>query len=62
LGAVENIVERLMVDITEHDIKVLAKRYITIAVNDKTAHDALAAQAQVAFAPLVVEGHEIEVF
>ena len=44
LRAVENLVERLMVDITEHDIKVLAKRHITIAVNGETAHDALAAQ------------------
>ena len=38
---VENLVKRLTVDIPQYNIKILAKRYITIAVNDEAAHDTL---------------------
>ena len=40
---VENIIQRLIVDIAQLGIKILAQGYITITVNDQTAHDALAA-------------------
>ena len=40
---VENLVKRLTVDIPQHNIKVLAKRYITVAMNDEAAHDTLTA-------------------
>lgn len=42
--AVENLVERLLVDIPQHHIEVLAERYVTIAMHYKATHDALAAQ------------------
>ena len=61
LGGVEYLVESLMVNISEHDIKILTKWYISIAVNDETAHDALAAQSQVAITPLVIKGHKVVV-
>ena len=43
LIAVENIIQRLIVDVTQLDIKILAQRHIPVAVDDQTAHDALAA-------------------
>ena len=61
LRTVENLVEQLAVNVTEYYVKILTKGYIAVAVNDETAHDALAAQSQVAITPLVVEGYEIEI-
>ena len=61
LQAVENLVERLVMNIAEHNIEILTKRHVAIAVNDETAHDALAAQVQMPIAPLVVECHKVKV-
>ena len=41
--AVENLIERLAVDVAESDIKILAERHIAVAMDDEAAHDALAA-------------------
>ena len=41
---VENLVERLLMDIPQHHFKILAERYIAVAMNYKATHDALAAQ------------------
>ena len=59
--AIEDIVERLAMDISQNNIKILTKRHVAIAVDDKTAHDALAAQSQVAITPLVIKGHKVVV-
>ena len=59
--AVENLVERLTVDIAEYNIKILTKWYIAVAMNDKITHDALAAQSQVPITPLVVESQKVKV-
>lgn len=48
-----------MVDISKHYIKILAQRHISIAMNDKAAHDALASEPQTPFAPLVLKGYEV---
>jgi len=60
--AIENLVERLTMNIAKSNVEILAKWYITVAVDDKTAHDALAAQTQMSVTPLVVECYEVEVF
>ena len=39
---VENLVKRVLVDIPQHYIEVLAEWDVTIAMYDETAHDALA--------------------
>ena len=59
--AVEDLVERLVVDIAKSDVKILTERHVTVAMDDKTAHDALAAQTQMPIAPLVIECHKVEV-
>ena len=59
--AIENLVERLVVDVTKNDVKILAKWHVTVAVDDETTHDALAAQTQMPVAPLVIECHKVEV-
>ena len=59
--AVENLVERLTVDIAENDVKILAEWHVTITMDDKAAHDALAAQTQMPVAPLVVESQKVKV-
>jgi hypothetical protein len=41
--AVEDLVERLVVDISQNNIEILAERHVTVAMDDKTAHNALAA-------------------
>ena len=41
--AIENLVERLVVDISQNNIEILAERHVTVAMDDKTAHNALAA-------------------
>ena len=41
--AVEDLVERLVVDISQNNIKILAERHFTVAVDDETTHNALAA-------------------
>ena len=41
--AIEDFIKRLMMDISQYDIKVLAERHVTIAMDDEAAHDALAA-------------------
>ena len=60
--AVENLVERLTMNIAKSNVEILAKWYITVAVDDKAAHDALAGQPQMSVTPLVVECYEVEVF
>ncbi len=40
---VENIIQRLIVDVAQLDIKVLTQRHVPVAVDDQAAHDALAA-------------------
>ena len=62
LTAVEDFVERLTMNIAQHDIQILAKRHIPIGVNNETAYDALTSQSQVAIAPLIIKSHEVEVF
>ena len=42
--SVEYLVERLLVDIPQHYVKILAERYVTVAMHDEATHDALAAQ------------------
>ena len=59
--AIEDVVERMAMDIAKRDIKILTEWYITVTVDDKTAHDALAAQSQVAITPLVIKGHKVKV-
>lgn len=58
---VENLVKRLTMDISQYDVKILAEWHVTIAMDDKAAHDALAAQTQMPIAPLVVKCHKVEV-
>ena len=58
---IEDVVERMAMNIAKRDIKILTEWYIAIAVDDKTAHDALAAQSQVAITPLVIKGHKVVV-
>ena len=41
--AVENLVESLAMDIAKSDVKILTERHVTVAMDDKTAHNALAA-------------------
>ena len=40
--AIENIIKRLLMDVAQLDIKILAQRHVTVAVDDQAAHDALA--------------------
>ena len=40
---VENLVERLAVDVAKSDIEILAEWYVAVAMDDKAAHDTLAA-------------------
>ena len=41
---VENLVERLLMDIPQHHIEVLTEGDVTVAMHDEATHDALAAQ------------------
>ena len=59
--AVENFVESLAMDIAKSDVKILAERYVTVAMHDEATHDALAAQTQMPIAPLVVECYKVEI-
>ena len=59
--AIENLVERLVVDIAKSDVKILTEWHVTVTMDDEATHDALAAQAQMPIAPLVVECHKVEV-
>ena len=56
---VEDFVQGLIVDVAQLDIKILAQGYITITVNDQTAHDALAPKSQVATPPLVIKCYKV---
>ena len=42
LIAVENIIQRLIVDVAQLDVKILTQRHVPVAVYDQAAHDALA--------------------
>ena len=42
--AIEDVVERMAMDIAKRDIKILTEWYITVTVDDKTAHNALTTQ------------------
>ena len=59
--AVENLVKRLLVDIPQHHIKILAEWNVTIAMHDETAHNTLAAEPKISIAPFVIECHEVVV-
>ena len=59
--AVENLIERLAVDVAQFDTEVLAKRHITIAVDDKAAQDALTSEFQPSVAPFVIKSHKVKV-
>ena len=59
--AVEDFVERLAMDVAKSNVEILAERYVTVAMDDKTAHNALAAQTQMPVAPLVIECHKVKV-
>ena len=61
-SAVEYLVERLVVDIAQHDVEVLADGHVAVAVDYEGALDALAAEIEIAFAPLLVESHIVVVF
>ena len=41
---VENLVERLLMDVPQHHVEILAEWYVTVAMHDEATHDALAAQ------------------
>ena len=41
---IEDVVERMAMDIAKRDIKILTEWYITVTVDDKTAHNALTTQ------------------
>ena len=41
--AVENLVKRLTMDISQYDVEILAERHVTVTVDDEATHDALAA-------------------
>ena len=51
---VEDIIKRLLVNVAQKDIKVLAKRHLAIAVNDEVAHNTMATQPQMPVSPLVI--------
>ena len=59
--AVENLIERLAVDVAQFDTEVLAKRHITVTVDDKAAHDALTSEFQPSVAPFVIKSHKVKV-
>lgn len=59
--AVEDLIKRLMMDISQYDIEILAEWYVAVAMDDKAAHDTLAAQPQMSVSPLVIECYEVEV-
>ena len=42
--AIENIIQWLLMDVTQLDIKILAQRHVAVAVYDQAALDALAEQ------------------
>ena len=48
-------------DISQYDIEILAEWYVAVAMDDKAAHDTLAAQPQMSVSPLVIECYEVEV-
>ena len=59
--AIENLVKRLLVDIPQHHVEVLAERHVAIAMHDEATHDALAAQSKMSVSPFVIECHEVVV-
>ena len=40
--SVENLVQRLLMDIPQHHVEVLTERHITVAMHHEATHDALA--------------------
>ena len=48
-------------DVADCNIEVLAKRHITVAVDDKAAHDTLTPKSQPSVAPFVIKSHEVEI-
>ena len=58
---VEYLVERLLMDIPQYHIKILAERYVTVAMHNEATHDTLAAQPQMSVPPFVIECYEVEV-
>ena len=59
---VEYLVERLLVDVAQHHVEVLADGHVAVAVDHKGALDALAAEFEITLAPLLVEGYVVVVF
>ena len=41
--AIEDIVERLTMDISQYDVEILTEWHVTVTVDDETTHNALAA-------------------
>ena len=58
---VEYLVERLLMDIPQHNVKILTERYVTVAMHDEATHDAMAAQSKISVSPFVIKGHEVVV-
>ena len=56
---VENLVERLLMDIPQHHVKILTEWDVTVAMHDEATHDALAAQSKMSVSPFVIECHEV---
>ena len=59
--SVENLVKRLLVDIPQHHVKVLAERNVAVAMYDEATHNALAAQTQMSVSPFIIKCHEVVV-
>ena len=57
--AVENLVKRLLVDIPQYHVKVLAERNVTIAMHNEAAHDTLTTKPKMSVSPFVIECHEV---
>ena len=58
---VEDLVQRLLMDIPQHHVEVLTERHITVAMHHEATHDALAAQPQMSVSPFIIECHEVVV-
>lgn len=56
---IENLIQRLLMDIAQHDTQVLAQRHISICVYDQFAENAVTPQMQMTLPPFVVERDKI---
>ena len=60
--SVENLVKRLLMDIPQYYVKVLAKRHVAVTMYDETTHDALTTKPKMSVSPFTIECHEVVVF